>query len=121
MKKLFKKIKVMKKIKRYFKNYALAFLAIVMIAVIGVNVQIALEDQKDSSDVTLKNIEALSEEAANPWYLWPIYGTTKDEWSEEKPCTEGINLIIYYVEWEGIRIICHDGGSENCFIQICGE
>ena len=50
----------MKKIFINYKNYTMAFLAIVMVTVIGVNIQIAMESQKDSSDVTLKNIEALS-------------------------------------------------------------
>ena len=52
---------------------------------------------------------------------WWTQGATKDEWTESKKCTEGINLIIYYVEWEGTRIICHDGGYENCSSQACSE
>lgn len=72
------------------------------------------------SDLALANVAALAN-PENPWYLWPVQGTTKDEWAETKECTEGINLGIYYVEWKGTRIICHDGGTQNCTTQICSE
>jgi hypothetical protein len=87
----------------------------------AVNVNMNSQSENLLSDLALANVEALAQNESNPWYLWPFQGTTKDEWAETKKCTEGINLGFYYVEWEGTRIICHDGGSENCSSQICSE
>ncbi|MDH6344312.1 hypothetical protein M2480_002797 [Parabacteroides sp. PFB2-12] len=95
----------------------------VMVAAIAVAVSLGIRQNSKKitlSDLAVANVEALANNE-NPWYLWPFQGTTKDEWAETKKCTEGINLGFYYVEWEGIRIICHDGGSENCSTQICSE
>ena len=79
------------------------------------------KNEIELSNLALANVEALANTEDNPWYLWPAQGTTRDEWAEEKECTEGINLGIYYVEWKGTRIICHDGGTQNCTTQICSE
>lgn len=95
----------------------------VMVAAIVVAAEwnISQNEQKTVlSDLALANVEALANNE-NPWYLWPSQGTTKDEWAETKKCTEGINLGFYFVEWEGTRIICHNGGNENCTTQICSE
>lgn len=78
------------------------------------------KNKMELSVLALANVEALANNE-NPWYLWPAQGTTRDEWAETKECTEGINLGIYYVEWKGTRIICHDGGTQNCTTQICSE
>jgi len=104
------------------KKKILGGLAVLAIAALAAwNLNFSSKAEGIMSDVMLANVEALAENESNPWYLWPFQGTTKDEYPESKPCTEGINLIFWYVEWEGTRIICHDGGSENCSTQICSE
>lgn len=76
------------------------------------------------SELSLANVEALAQNengGDNSWYLWSIQGMTKDEYPEEKPCTESISALgVWTVEWEGRRIICYDGG-QNCSTQIRSE
>ena len=94
----------MKKIFINYKNYTMAFLAIVMITVIGVNIQIAKKGQNGFSDVTLKNIEALTQET---------------NWS---------NLRLKIVDCTcpslkgGVSLQCRDSGElEHCSITQQGS
>lgn len=98
----------------------LSIVAIAAVAAAGWNFSQS-QNEVELSELALANVEALANPEDNPWYLWPAQGTTKDEWAETKECTEGINLGIYYVEWKGTRIICHDGGTQNCTSQMCSE
>jgi hypothetical protein len=103
------------------KKYIISGIAVLAIAAVAAwNITLSNGKANALSDLQLANVDALANES-NPWYLWPFQGTTKDEWAESKPCTEGINLGFYYVEWQGTRIICHDGGTQNCSTQICSE
>lgn len=99
----------------------IGIILIVVAAATGVWNFSQTQNEMELSDLALANVEALANPEDNPWYLWPAQGTTRDEWAETKECTEGINLGIYYVEWKGTRVICHDGGTQNCTTQICSE
>lgn len=111
----------MKKLNKKFFVVGIAALAIAVGA--AANVGVFLKKDKLMSGLSLANVEALAckECAPNTGLEFITQGAYPDETIESKPCTEGINLWVYYVEWEGTRIICHNGGHKNCSTQICSE
>ncbi len=60
---------------------------------------------------------------SNPWYLWPIDGTTKDEKTEEVSCTWEWEINLGFFSWKesgtGKKTKCHNGGSTNCQTGQC--
>ena len=66
-----------------------------------------------------------SSDEENPWWLWPIQGTTKDEKEVIENCTwtflVGIPPFVWYETVEGKKRQCYDGGTVNCTQGLCGS
>ena len=98
----------------------IAILIITVVAIINVRV-----DMKNNSmsDLSVANVEALAENESNPWYLWLIYGLTKDEESYDVECEWNYEINLGVVKWgsngKGKKQMCKDGGSDNCWVGEC--
>jgi len=104
----------------------IAIIVLITVTVINLNVNVkASKGVGKLSEFSLANVEALAENEANPWYLWPFYGLTKDEYTTIHSCTWSFTIWIipgivgFTDSGPGFLQRCHDGGEYNCDSLSC--